>query len=385
MSRLEELMVELCPSGVKTVLLEKVCDITKGIQFNKCNMKDEGRYPVINGGINPSGYIEQYNQNENTITISQGGASAGFVNWLDVKFWAGAHCYVVKPLDGVLNRYVFHFIKSMEYKLQECQYGAGIPALAKAVVAALPIPVPPLEVQREIVRILDSFTLLTAELTARKKQYEFYRNKMLSFDTNVTRKRLGEIFDFRNGLSKGKEFFGSGIPFIRYTDVYNHRSLRKEDITALVECTSSELEKLKVSRGDVLFTRTSETAEDVGWSSVMLDDIGACVFNGFTIKATPKTDDLLPEYCAYCFATDSFRNYVTTHCAFTTRASLTGNTIAEYQIAIPSIDEQQQIANVLGNFEAMCSDLNIGLPAEIAARRKQYKYYRNKLLEFKVK
>ena len=94
-------------------------------------------------------------------------------------------------------------------------------------------------------------------------------------------------------MSKGKEFFGRGTHFIRYTDVYNNRALRKEDITALVECTPTELEKLRVSRGDVLFTRTSETAEDVGWSSVMLDDIDNCVFNGFTIKATRRTNDLL--------------------------------------------------------------------------------------------
>ena len=110
---------------------------------------------------------------------------------------------------------------------------------------------------------------------------------------------MGSLFDVRNGLSKGKDFFGSGIPFIRYTDVYNNRFLKEEDITALVECTPAEIEKLGVHRGDVFFTRTSETAEDVGWSSVMLDDIGGCVFNGFTIKATPKTNYLLPEYCAF--------------------------------------------------------------------------------------
>jgi hypothetical protein len=95
---------------------------------------------------------------------------------------------------------------------------------------------------------------------------------------------MGDLFDFRNGLSKGKEFFGTGTPFIRYTDVYNNRFLKAENITALVECTPAELEKLRVTRGDVLFTRTSETAEDVGWSAVMLDDMGDCVFNGFSIK-----------------------------------------------------------------------------------------------------
>ena len=195
--------------------------------------------------------------------------------------------------------------------------------------------------------------------------------------------KLGELFDFKNGLSKGKEFFGRGTPFIRYTDVYNKRVLRKEDISALVECTPSELEKLKVTRGDVLFTRTSETAEDVGWSSVMLDDIGACVFNGFTIRAKPKTDRLLPEYCAYCFSTDEFRQYATSRCAFTTRASLTGNAIAEYNLAVPSITEQHEIVNILDKLYLLCNSLTSSLPAEIAARQKQYEYYRDKLLTFR--
>ena len=193
---------------------------------------------------------------------------------------------------------------------------------------------------------------------------------------------MADLFDFRNGLSKGKEFFGTGTPFIRYTDVYNNRFLKAENITALVECTPAELEKLRVSRGDVLFTRTSETAEDVGWSSVMLDDIGDCVFNGFTIKASPKTDYLLPEYCAYCFSTREFRQYVTSHCAFTTRASLTGKTISEYLLLVPSIEEQRRIAGILNQFHALCNDLSSGLPAEIEARQKQYEYYRDRLLTF---
>ena len=121
MSKLSELIAQLCPDGVEYVPLGNVCEISKGVQFNKSDMNEDGSFPVINGGINPSGYIEQYNQDENTITISQGGASAGYVNWLTVKFWAGAHCYVIKPTDVLLNRYAYHFIKSQEYKLQECQ------------------------------------------------------------------------------------------------------------------------------------------------------------------------------------------------------------------------------------------------------------------------
>lgn len=193
---------------------------------------------------------------------------------------------------------------------------------------------------------------------------------------------MGELFEFKNGLSKGKEFFGRGTPFITFSDVFNHSFLHRSDIKSLVECSAEEKEKLHVGRGDVLFTRTSETAEDVGHSSVMLDDIGDCVFNGFTIRATPKTDKLLPEYCAYCFNTDSFRSYVTKNCAFTTRASLTGSTIAEYKLPVPSLALQKRIANVLSNFDAICSDLNIGLPAEIGLRKKQYEYYRDRILSF---
>lgn len=193
---------------------------------------------------------------------------------------------------------------------------------------------------------------------------------------------MGELFEFKNGLSKGKEFFGRGTPFITFSDVFNHNFLHKSDIKSLVECSEEEKQKLHVGRGDVLFTRTSETAEDVGHSSVMLDDIGDCVFNGFTIRAIPKTKELLPEYCAYCFCTDSFRNYVTKNCAFTTRASLTGSTIAEYKLPVPSLALQKRIANVLGNFDKICSDLNIGLPAEIGLRKKQYEYYRDRILSF---
>ena len=117
----------------------------------------------------------------------------------------------------------------------------------------------------------------------------------------------------------------------------------------------------------------------------MLDNIEDCVFNGFTIKAKPKTNLLVPEYCAYCFSTDEFRKYVTTHCSFTTRASLTGSTIAEYELPVPPLNQQRIIADALSRFETICNDLEKGLPAEIEARKQQYEYYRDKLLTFKAK
>ena len=337
----------------------------------------------------------------------------------DKKFVFQRHIAILKPNNDIIkSRYMFHAMQSTNFKIQadKSAKGAAQKTIALSALGNMQMPVPSMDVQEKIIKVLDNFDAictdlnigLPAEIEARQKQYEYYRDLLLTFaekgDMFLTdgpiRSELsaikliqyvfgyvtlpmGKLFDFRNGLSKGKDFFGSGIPFIRYTDVYNNRFLKKENITALVECTSVEIEKLGVHRGDVFFTRTSETAEDIGWSSVMLDDIGECVFNGFTIKATPKTNYLLPEYCEFCFATQDFRKYVTSHCAFTTRASLTGKTISEYLLDIPSIERQQEIVTVLSKFHTLCNDLSSGLPAEIEARQKQYEYYRDKLLYFK--
>jgi len=191
MSKLQELTQELCPNGVEYKKMGDMISIYTGTQFNKRDMSTEGRYPVINGGVNPSGYIEEYNEDLDTITISQGGASAGYVSWQEEKFWAGAHCYVIRPSNvNLLNRYLYFFLKNQEDYLRQMQHGAGIPALSRKKVQALEIPIPPLEVQEEIVKILDRFAEyaaeLQAELQARQEQYEFYRDKLLSFN-NINR------------------------------------------------------------------------------------------------------------------------------------------------------------------------------------------------------
>ena len=408
MSKLDELIRELCPDGVQVFRLEAIAHYAK-IRID-CKTINEDNYVGVENllqnkagktkatSVPTTGMVIAYQKNDILI---------GNIRPYLRKVWL-ADCeggtngdvltVQIEDTEKVLPQFLYYVLSSEKFFLYDIQNskGAKMPRGSKDAVMKFEVPLPPPEVQREIVRMLDSYTesvvelqrQLTAELTARQKQYEFYRDKLLTFDVlrggtiNFYQRTLGELFDFRNGLSKGKEFFGKGTPFVRYTDVYNHRTLRKKDITALVECTEDEKERLKVSRGDVLFTRTSETAKDIGWSSVMLDDMDNCVFNGFTIKATPKTKELLPEYCAYCFSTSDFRQYVTKHCAFTTRASLTGNTIAQYRMTIPPLDIQSRIVNVLDNFEKICSDLNIGLPAEIEARQKQYEYYRDKLLTF---
>ena len=105
MSKLKELIQEHCPNGVEYKTLDKICSVSTGTQLNKEKLLEDAEYPVINGGISPSGYWHEYNTEKDTITISQGGASAGFVNYMNKPFWAGAHCYIVKLED-----------KSIDYK-----------------------------------------------------------------------------------------------------------------------------------------------------------------------------------------------------------------------------------------------------------------------------
>lgn len=141
MSKLEQLINELCPNGVEYVSLGLYCKISKGKQLNKENLLEEGDYPAYNGGTSYSGFTNNYNVEANTIIISQGGASAGFVQFIKTKFWANAHCYYLQPDYNFLNNnYVFHFVKSMQNKLMECQHGAGIPALKSNEIYKLQIP-----------------------------------------------------------------------------------------------------------------------------------------------------------------------------------------------------------------------------------------------------
>ena len=158
-----------------------------------------------------------------------------------------------------------------------------------------------------------------------------------------------------------------------------------EDLQGLVEATDDELIRYKVKRGDVFFTRTSETIEEIGFTSVLLEDIENCVFSGFLLRARPLTDLLLPEYCAYCFSTSSIRNAIIRKSTYTTRALINGTSLSQIEIPLPPLEVQKRIVKVLDNFEKTCKELNIELSSEIEIKQKEYEFIRNYLLTFEEK
>ena len=170
--------------------LKHICSITIGEFIHKNKQKENGKYPVFNGGISNTGYYDSFNNSGNKIIISARGANAGFVNRISGKYWAGNSCYSIGVIDKNINwNFLYYYLKNLQNKLIGEQQKGSIPAISKKQMEEFSIPVPPLEEQERIVAILDRFDALCndpisglpAEIEARKKQYEYYRDKLLTF------------------------------------------------------------------------------------------------------------------------------------------------------------------------------------------------------------
>ena len=170
-------------------------------------------------------------------------------------------------------------------------------------------------------------------------------------------KTIGDIFELKNGLNASKDCFGFGSPIINYTDVYRQKPLGRSNIKGKVFLSKSDVKRFQVQKNDVFFTRTSETPEEVGYSSVLLEDVEDCVFSGFVLRARPKLQVLAPAYCAYSFSTKQVRNAIINGCTYTTRALTNGRVLSSIPIPIPPLAEQTRIATALSNIDAIISEL----------------------------
>lgn len=372
MNKIEQMLQALCPNGVRYLSLGECIEIYTGIQFNKRDMSEVGTYPVLNGGINPSGFSEKYNEEKDTITISQGGASAGYVNWMDCKFWAGAHCFVVKPDNDILNnRYLYFLLKNSEQVLMQAKHGAGIPGLNRDKVKNLIMPIPPLPIQEEIVRILDHFTELTASLQAslqaRQEQYEYYRNKLLTFTKigggtqSVTWMKMSEICNLQRGKVYSKEYLrdNQGI-----YPVYSSQTINNGELG-------------RISTYDFDGTYLTWTT-DGAYAGTIFKRKGKFSITNVCGIISMKSDLVTMDFLYYWLSLKA-KEYVYSGMG---NPKLMSNQVEKILVPIPVLSEQQRIVGILDKFETLVNDLSQGLPAEIAAVQEQYEYYRNKLLTF---
>jgi len=176
---------------------------------------------------------------------------------------------------------------------------------------------------------------------------------------------LGRLFSFKNGLNKAREYFGHGTPIVNYMDVFQHHCLRLDDIRGRVDVDQSERRAYEVRQGDVFFTRTSETTDEIGIAAVMLEAVEDTVYSGFVLRARPLDDTLDDGFKGYCFSTRYFRQQVISRASYTTRALTNGRSLSAALLAKPPITQQRAIASALSDVDALLD----GLKRLIAKKR----------------
>ncbi len=389
MNKIEQMIEELCPEGVEYKKLGEIdsLSLNRGIRVVKSQLESEGEIPVFQNSLTPLGFSLTANCKANTTFIICAG-SAGSIGYSNVPFWAADDCFYFDCNRLYINdRYIYHLLLNNQSKLMSKVRKASVPRLSRIAIENIEIPLPPLPIQEEIVRILDKFTTLEAELEAeldcRKRQYEYYRNKLLNFegDENVVWKKMSEVGTFirGNGLQK-KDFTESGVGCIHYGQIYTYYGTFATKTKSFVSPEFAKKLK-KANKGDIIIATTSENVEDVCKAVAWLgeDDI-AISGDAYIYKHNQNT-----KFIAYMFQTERFFQFKRKHVKGTKVMRVTGEKMENYEIPIPPLSEQQRIADILDRFDSLTTSISEGLPAEIAARHQQYEYYRDKLLTFKKK
>ncbi len=391
MKNLETLIQELCPDGVEFVKLGDVCEIKTGKGITQKDCSESSKYPVYSGGKEPMGYYKEFNRNANTVTVSRVGAYAGFVNYVTEDFYLNDKCFSVLPQkdEDINSKYLYYKLKALECSIINMQSGGGVPTINTKKVGSLEIPLPPIEVQTEIVRILDKFTSLEAELEAeldcRKRQYEYYRDKLLSFDNvggqEVEWKKMSEVGTF----IRGKRFVRTdiveeGVPCIHYGDIYTYYGLTATKAKTYLKPEKAEKMKF-ASKNDVVIVGAGENNMDIGVGVAWLSDEKVAIHDACYIFKSKMNPRFVSHYLRGSYYHLQIKKYV---CEGKI-CSISSKSIGRSLIPVPSLQEQERIATILDRFESLTTSLQSGLPAEITARRQQYEHYRDKLLTFKRK
>ena len=180
---------------------------------------------------------------------------------------------------------------------------------------------------------------------------------------------LGDLFVFKNGLNKAKRFFGYGTPIVNYMDVFEHPGIRMKDLSGRVNLSPEEIKNFEVRLGDVFFTRTSETVEEIGVASVMLDEPCDTVFSGFVLRARPRNDQLDDHYKQYCFDSRAIRDQIVSNATYTTRALTNGRSLSAVWIAVPPKHEQRAIAEALSDVDGLLATLEVLIAKKRAVKQ----------------
>ena len=377
MTRLEQLVAG---AEVEWRTLGEVAQIKHGKDYKHL---PAGRYPVYgSGGVMT--HVDGFVYDKPTVLIPRKGSLQNLF-YVDSPFWNVDTIYytVIDPCH-VVPKYLYYYLKNQH--LERLNIAGAVPSLTQSALVSIPIPLPPLTVQAEIVRILDAFTAseaeleheLTRELSARRKQYAYYRDRLLSFEgEDVEWKTLGEVCmtteKVRWSTKAGQRFLYIDLAAV---DLITGRISALQEIDA--ESAPSRAQQV-MRYEDVLFGLTRPTLGRCGLVPSHLD--GQICSTGFCVLRADVAQ-VLPRYLFHSLKTAKFNGYVRENQEGTTYPAISGHAVKAYRLPIPPLARQAEIADVLDRLHALSHSLMDGLPAELRARRRQYEHYREQLLSF---
>ncbi|WP_298739150.1 restriction endonuclease subunit S [uncultured Psychrobacter sp.] len=363
---LDGVEVEWTPIGDVTLIKTGQAVSKQSISSNP------GQYPVINSGRDPLGFIDKWNTKNDPIGITTRGAGVGSITWQEGKYFRGNLNYSVTIKDSAKLdvRYLYHLLCQIQPAIHSLCTFDGIPALNAGRLKSLEIPIPPLNIQAEIVRILDTFTELTAELiaelTARQQQYEYYRDQLLTFNDNeIELKTLNEVCssisaggDLPESFVKGQTNPTDEFPYPIYANATGDKGLY------------GFTDEYKVKSDAVTI---AARGAKVGYHTIREGKFTPIVR---LITLVPNKSIILTRYLNYILDMTPIAG---------TKGGipqLTVPTVKKISIPVPSLAQQERIVSILDKFDALTTSLTEGLPREIELRQQQYEYYRDLLLSF---
>lgn len=387
MTYIDDLMNELCPDGVEWKELGEVLDYdqpTKYIVKSK-EYREEYRTPVLTPGqtfilgyTNETDGIYRASKVSPVIIFDDFTTASKWVDFdFKVKSSAMKILFVHKEhVDNIVMRYIWHYLGTITYSPEE----HGRQWISKY--SKLKIPVPPLQVQEEIVKILDNFTNylteLTAELTKRMKQYSFYRDRLLSFEDEVYEVEWKTIGDISKRVISGGTpkkgvfaYYDGDIPWLRTQEV-DFKEIYSTELTITEEGLASSSAKW-VNKNAIIVAMYGATAGKVGIAKIPLTTNQAC--------CNIEVDEGIALY-RFVYHWLSYNYQVLKGMGQGSQSNINAKMIREFKIPVPPLQVQSRIIQVLDQFDTVCNDLNIGLPKEIELRQKQYEYFRDELLTF---
>ncbi|MFO0051100.1 MAG: restriction endonuclease subunit S [Pseudanabaena sp.] len=369
--------------------LGEVAKIQRGRRLVKSELEEVGKYAVFQNCMTPLGYYHESNAKSDTTFIISAGA-AGEIGYSDVDFWAADDVYYFLTPENLKSKFLYYFLLTQQTKILGQVRRASVPRLSKTAFEKIPLPIPcpdnpdrSLAIQAEIVRILDTFTALTAELTAeisdRKKQYNYYRDRLLTFGDEVPVMQLSQCcVSIADGDHQAPPQTNIGIPFITISNVSNSYQIDFTNTKFVSEAYYSELDdKRKARKNDILYTVVGSFG-----IPVFIDDNRKFTFQRHIAILRPNGNVILPKYLYHVLRSSDFLKQAYAVAVGAAQKTITLTALNRMKVPVPSLEEQARIIAILDKFDTLTHSISEGLPREIALRQKQYEYYRDLLLSF---